>query len=229
MNSDNGQLKMKQKFPTIQALAVAVSAYHYNNSTIVRNTMLDQNNNEIQPNRQLIANHLEGKNSNLRVNDHYIAEAEGIVQYLQQTMIMQSLKGTPDRFLGQLTELLSQQDLLPRDFGILAWAPKLVDDYQKKDHVRELSARYEYRSNYVGRVGDKIDLGFTLIEKRYIKSMDCWAVYGINEQDNIIFYWAKNSDKVCEVGKISGRIKSHKEDEYRGNARVTTLNYVKVL
>ena len=223
---------MKQQFPTINALAVATAAYHYNNSTVVRNVMLDSNGNELQPNRQLIADHLEGRPSNLRVNDHYIAEAEGIVQYLQQTVIMQSLKGgsgAPDRFLAQITELITQKEITDRDFGILAWAPKLADEYQKKDHVREISARYEHRSNYVGRVGDKIELAFTLIEKRYIKSMDCWAVYGINEQDNLIFYWARTLDKVCEVGRINGRIKAHKEDEYKNKARITVLNYVKVL
>lgn len=220
---------MKQQFPTIHALAVATAAYHYNNSTVVRNVMLDAIGNQLRPNRQLIADHLEGKPSNLRVNDHYIAEADGIITYLQQTVIMQSLKATPDRFLAQVTELITQQEITDRDFGILAWAPKLADDYQKKDHVRELSARYEYRSNYVGRVGDKIEVSFTLIEKRYIKSMDCWAVYGINEQDNLMFYWARSLDKVCEVGKISGRIKSHKEDEFKNKARITTLNYVKVL
>ena len=223
---------MKQQFPVVNALAVATAAYHYNNSVVVRNVMLDTNGNELQPNRQLIADYLEGRSSNLRVNDHYIAEAEGIIQYLQQTVLMQSLKGgsgTPERFLGQITELLSQQNILATDFGILAWAPKLADDYQKKDHVRELSARYEYRSRYIGKVGEKLELAFTLIEKRYIKSMDCWAVYGVNDQDNLVFYWARNLDKVCEVGKISGRVKAHQEDGYRNKARVTTLNYVKVL
>jgi hypothetical protein len=229
MNSDNGQLKMKLQFPVVKALASAITAYHYNNSMVVRNTMVDNIGNEIQPNRQLITDYLEGKHSNLRVNDHYIKEAEGIITYLQQTVIMQSLKGTPDRFLAQITELITQQDIAVKDFGILAWAPKLADDYQKKDHVRELSARYEHRSNYVGRVGDKIELGFTLIEKRYIKSMDCYAVYGVNEQDNLIFYWARTLNKVCEVGRIHGRIKDHKEDEYKNKARITVLNYVKVL
>jgi len=59
--------------------------------------------------------------------------------------------------------------------------------------------------------------------------MDCWAVYGADNDNNLIFYWAKTLDKVCETGQISGRIKDHREDEYRGNARVTVLNYVRVL
>jgi hypothetical protein len=219
---------MKQKFPTIQVLTAAIVAYHYNNSTIIRNIMMHENGYEVLPNRQLILDAVEGRPSNLRINEHYLKQAEGIVTYLQQAVIMQSLKGTPDRFLAQITELITNQEVLAKDIGILAWAPKLADDYQKRDHVREISARYEHQSRYIGRVGEKIELEFTMIEKRYIQSMDCYAVYGYS-QDNLVFYWAKNLDKVCEVGKITGRIKSHKEDEYRSNARVTTLNYVKVL
>lgn len=220
---------MKQKFPTVTALAVAVCAYHYNNSTVVRNITMHENGHEIKPNRQLIADHLLGKESNLRVNDHYIAEADGVVQYLQQTVIMQSLKGTPDRFLAQLAELLSNQTISESDIGILAWAPKLADDYQKRDHVREISARYEHSSRYVGRVGDKFETSFTLIDKRYVKTLDCYAVYGYDDRGNCLFYWAKTLDKVCEVGRIRARIKAHNEDEYRNKARVTVLNYVKVL
>jgi hypothetical protein len=220
---------MKTKsYPTLEVLAAAVAAYAHNGQKIVRVTVHD-NGTRIDSNRQLVEDCFEGMKLPFIVNDFHRIEAEGIITYLQQTVIMQSLKSTPDRFLAQITELLTQQEVSVKDIGILAWAPKLADDYQKKDHVRELSARYEHRSHYVGRIGDKVEIDFTLIEKRYIKSMDSYAVYGINSDDNLVFYWAKTLDKVCEVGKIGGRIKAHKEDEYRGNARVTTLNYVKVL
>jgi hypothetical protein len=220
-------MSQKKSYPALDIVATAVAAYAHNESKVVRNT--DQTDGKVLlPNRQLISDYFAGTQLFV-VNDFHRKEAEGIVQYLQQTVIMQSLKGDPDRFLAQVTELLSNNEISMKSVGIVAWAPKLADDYQKKDHVRELSARYEYRSQYVGRVGDKTEMSFTLIDKRYIKSMDCWAVYGIDAQDNLIFYWARNLDKVCEVGRIYGRIKEHKQDSYRGNARVTVLNYVKVL
>jgi hypothetical protein len=217
-------LKLKS-FPTLQVLATAVAAYEYTNKRIVRAKITDGP----PPNRELITSYTSGNGAPFVVNDIHCKQADGLVTYLQQTVIMQSLKGTPDRFLAQIAELVSQQEVEVKDFGILAWAPKVVDDYQKKDHVREVSARYEMSSRYVGRIGEKVTIDFTLIEKRYIKSMDCYVVYGYDAGDNLIMYWAKNLDKVCEVGKISGRIKTHNEDEYRGNARVTVMNYVKVL
>mgnify|MGYP003351162628 CR=1 FL=1 len=94
--------------------------------------------------------------------------------------------------------------------------------------MREISSRYEHVSDYVGRIGEKITIDFTMIDRRYIRDTDSYAVYGYSG-NNLIFYWANKLDKVCEVGRIQGRVKSHRKDEYRGNARVTTLNYVKVL
>ena len=218
---------MKSKYPTVNVVATAVAAYEFNGNKIFRDSFSEGE--PVVPNRQLILDHVQGNGSPFVVNDIHVKQAEGIIQYLQQTVIMQSLVNKVDRFLGQTTELLSNQTVLNKDIGILAWAPHLADQYQKKDRVREISARFEHHSRYVGHVRDKITVDFTLIEKRYIKSMDCWAVYGSDASDNLIFYWARSLDKICEVGKISGRIKDHKEDPYHNDAKVTTLNYVKVL
>jgi len=219
---------MKSTYSTVSAVATAVAAYEYNNRVILRTPVADSGVIKAS-NRQLITDYLQGNGGPFIVNDIHIKQADGIIQYLQQTVIMQSLQNKVDRFLGQITAIVAEQKILDKDIGIVAWAPHVADQYQKKDRIREVSARFEIHSRYVGHVRDRITTDFTLIEKRYIKSMDCWAVYGSDAQDNLLFYWAKSLDKVCEVGKISGRIKDHKEDEYRGNARVTTLNYVKIL
>lgn len=210
-------------------MSAAIAVYEYSGSRIVRDSFTDENGVKILSNRQLITDYLAGQKIPFLVNDFHIKQAEGIIQYLQQTVIMQSLQNKIDQFLGQMTELVTNLEVTNKDIGIIAWAPHIADQYQKKDHVREVSARYEHSSRYIGKVGDKITTDFTMIEKRYIKSMDCFAVYGYDGNDNLIFYWAKVADKICEVGKISGRIKAHNEDKFRGNARVTTLNYVKVL
>jgi hypothetical protein len=228
MNSDNRTTKLKKNYSTVEAVATAIAVYEHNDRIIVRD-ITETENKKSYPNRQLIKEALEGDCTHICLNDFYIKQAEGIIQYLQQTVIMQSLQNKVDRFLGQMTELLSNQEVSNKDIGILAWAPHLADQYQKKDHVREVSARFERHSRYIGHPRDKVIIDFTMIEKRYIQTMDCWAVYGSDAQDNLVFYWAKTTDKICEVGKISGRIKAHNEDKFRGNAKVTTLNYVKVL
>ena len=221
---------MKQKFPTLEVLATAIAAFAHNQDRVERDTISTADGHTIVPNRQLISEYLEGNRANLpAVSDHDRKHAEGIVQYLQQTGIMQTLISRGDRFLGQINDLLSRPSVTAKDFGLIAWAPKLASDYQKKDHVREISARFEYTSRYIGQVGDKITTEFTLIDSRYIKTMDCYSVYGHDAQGNLIFYWAREQKKIIKAGKIYGRVKAHNRDEYRGDACVTTLNYVKVL
>lgn len=221
--------RMKLKtVPILEVLATAVAAYEHNNRSIIRNPITIEGVGYVS-NRQLITDYITYNRGPFVVNDIHRTQAEGIVGYLEQNVIMQSLKGTPDRFLAQVTEIINRKEGNVKEFGIIAWAPHLVDQYQQKDHVRELGARYERTSRYTGRIGETISATFTLIEKRYIQSTNCYAVYGVSDQDNLIFYWAKNLDKVCEVGRIQGRVKAHREESYRNNAKVTVLNYVKVL
>lgn len=221
---------MKQKFPTLEVLAIAIAAFAHNQDRVERDAVSTADGHTIVPNRLLIAEYLEGNRTNLKiVSDHDRKHAEGIMQYLQQTSIIQTLVSRGDRFLVQINELLSQPSVTVKEFGLIAWAPKLASDYQKKDHVREVSARFEYNSHYIGKVGDKIITEFTLIDSRYIKTMDCYAVYGHDAQGNLLFYWAREQKKIVQAGQIHGRVKAHNRDSYRGDACVTTLNYVKVL
>ena len=156
---------MKQKFPTLEVLATAIAAFAHNQDRVERDTISTADGHTIVPNRQLISEYLEGNRANLpAVSDHDRKHAEGIVQYLQQTGIMQTLISRGDRFLGQINDLLSRPSVTAKDFGLIAWAPKLASDYQKKDNIREVSARFEYTSHYIGQVGDKITTEFTLID-----------------------------------------------------------------
>lgn len=220
--------QLNQKYSTLQVLATAVAAYEHNNHRIERNalTSVEQT---IVPNRQLVVNYMQGHGSPFVVTDKHVKQANSILQYLQQSTIMQTLLNRNDRFLTQVNELLLKPTVGLKDFGLMVWAPKLADDYRKKDHVREVSAQFQYTSCYIGKIGDKIETNFTLIDSRYIQSMECHAVYGHDPKGNLIFYWARDEKKICKAGLIRGRVKTHKKDSYRGNACVTTLNYVKIL
>jgi hypothetical protein len=228
MNSDNSQSKMKKqiRYSTALALTAAVAAYEINNRTVVRDTVTVDGV-ETRSNRQIIMDSLNGP---FVVNEFHQTQAEAIVTYLQQTGLMQTLtNGKIDSFIGNIIELLSEQEINHRELGLLAWAPKVADDYQRKDAVREISARYESSSRYIGKVGDKILTHFTLIESRFVHSLECYAVYGHDEHNNLIFYWAKDQKKIVNAGRIQGRVKAQQTDSRRGDARVTTLNYVKAV
>jgi len=219
-------MKKQNRYPTTQALMAAVAAYEFNNRTVVRETVTVDGV-ETRSNRQLI---LDSLNGTFVHNEFYQKQAESIITYLQQTGLMQTLaNGKTDPFIGNIIGLLTEQEINYRDLGLLAWAPKVADDYQRKDAVREISARYESGSRYIGKIGDKILTQFTLIESRFVHTLECYAVYGHDEYNNLIFYWAKDQKKVVTSGRIQGRVKAQQLDHRHGDARVTTLNYVKAV
>lgn len=220
---------MKKEYSTAKALATAVAAFEFNNHSILRNPETVDGVGRY-PNRQLMLNSLDGDVEHFTVTESHYQQADEIIQYLQQAGLMQTLaKGAMDTFLGSIIELLANPKVTNRDLGMLAWAPKLTKDFQKKDQVREISAGYEGGSRYIGSIGDKLVINFTLIESRYIKTMDCYAVYGYTEQDNLVFYWARDKEKIVTAGRLQGKVKAQNKDKFRNNACVTTLNYVKVL
>lgn len=230
MKSDRNGPKMSEKYSTLDVLALAVYAYEVNYNRVERNHIVrGKDELETEPNR-VIMERLSKDNGVSGFAD-YLEKAQEIRVYLEQTNLVQTLtNGSPNNFLNKIVELLAVEESIDkRDFGIIAWAPKLFSDLQKKDRVRENVAQFENTSRFVGKVGDRVFIDFTLIEDHYLKNHNCYLVTGHDQDGNLISYWASTSDKVIKSGKIQGRVKLHKVDERRGRAKVTTLNYVKAV
>jgi hypothetical protein len=124
MKSDIGTTVTRQeKFPTINILASAIIAFRTNGRVYREFVRTDEA--EYQPNRLIMTNALHGNH----IDKEALEEAELIHKFLNQTHIMQTLTvGKPDGFLHNILEILSLPETTARDFGILAWAPKLFSD-----------------------------------------------------------------------------------------------------
>jgi hypothetical protein len=218
-----------QKFSTIQAVAASVAAFEQNNYTVNRVLYKDDNGIDMQSNRALINSFLKD-NTGLVVTQQHVDHAAEMITYLQHVNMMQALsKRGVDNFLNKVVNLTISNEISIRDLGLLAWAPKLEVTYKQKEVVRENSARYEICSKFVGRVGEKILIDFTLVESRYISNVECYSVYGHTEDGNLVFYWARDPKKIVKQGRIQAKVKEHKKDGHRNDALVTSINYVKVV
>lgn len=215
----------KEKFSVESAVAVAIIAFERNNRKVQRDYIKTENIN-ITPNRIIMSELLSDKS--LAIGQYYVDQARDAVVYLQQTVMMQTLgQGHVNRFLNNIVALLTQPEVAVSDFGLLAWVPKVVSDYQSRDQVKETSSCYESGSQWIGQLGDKVNINFTAIEVRFVPRMNCYAVYGNTDSGNLVFYWAKSLDRVIRQGKLQGRVKKQDIDQFHGRAKVTTLNYVK--
>jgi hypothetical protein len=213
---------MNSKFQTIQAVGRAVYAYRTNGNRIEKYASV---------NPQTSVKTLSNKELMLEteiVSAEDLAEAEELVNYLQQTQMLQSLTGgRVNSFLDKVVAIVCVGEVDRRDFGMVAWVPKLSDDLKKRDEITHTSKLHEHKSKHVGAIGDKLQLNFTIIDTRYISSMDCYMVYGHGDDENLYNYWANSKERIFS-GKIAGKVKRHDIDTYHGHAKVTQLNYVKV-
>jgi len=216
---------MSQKYPVQVALGAAIQAYDTNKRVIERDFSRDANGDILTtPNRVLIRDYLE---QNI-VSDAYLTQADEMISYLQQVAIIQSLtKGRTQNFLDSINQLLLEDSLRTSDFGLLAWAPKLFQDYRKADEVRERWSGYEITSRFIGKVGDTISTKFTVIDTKFVPDFNSYSVFGHDDNHNLITFFTKDPEKVCSTGVVKGRVKSHRNSGYHNNAKVTTLNYVK--
>ena len=155
------------------------------------------------------------------------AEADLIASTLPQRVMLNKLINTKtSEFLITVAELLEKETVALREVGIIAWAPKLYADTGKADVIKTTLYGLSGASRYIGTLGSKMEINFTCITAKYLQNYNSFFHQGHDENGNLISFFNKNK---INDGKIIARIKTHRTDERLMAARVTVLNYVKVI
>ena len=238
-----------KSYPIREALAAAIYAFDVNDSKVVKETYFKKDVDETNPvglienfsNKSIINSYLtrdEKTDSTIpsppiKVNESHFTRADEIKDYIQHTILMFTLRsssGAAPDFMSKINELLQKETVSYHDFGILAWAPKVANDFMIKDKVRETVSQFESTSNFIGAIGKKVSLTFTLIESKFIgRDINCWMCIGHDECGNLINYWAKDESKIVKDGRIDAKVKSHVLSNTQSRYKITMLNYVKVV
>lgn len=218
---------MKKKYPIRDVVGAAIIAFTANKcidrGDLRRTTQTEPSS---FSNREIMLTELERG----PISQDYLEQADDVIAYLQQVAMLQSLtNGRTQNFLDNVVQLLQTDGVTTREFGLVSWAPKLASDYRKKDSVREKWLGYEFTSRFVGKVGDKVRVNFTLIQSHHLPAYNSYIVFGHDEHQNLFFFWNKSGDTIPNKCVLEGRIKEHKIDEQRNDAKTTRLNYVKVI
>jgi hypothetical protein len=211
-----------QQFSTVDAVARAIYAFDKNGGKIERESYSRDGVTTLEANRVIM------KVMDLDISD-YRDRADALITHLQHVEMIKIISGgNINAFFSSILDLVKKEKVTEREFGVLAWAPKLAADFKKREELNETMSIYQARSRYAGNVGDRVELEFTMLEARYIRSMDMNLIIGHGPDDNLYQFWAKD-DKIIKKGRIKARIKAHVEDRYNANARVNVLSYVKVI
>ena len=164
-----------KSYPIREALAAAIYAFDVNDSKVVKETCFKKDMNENNPigliekfsNKSIINSYLTRNDDKtdstiplppIEVNESHFTRADEIKDYIQHTILMFTLRsssGEAPEFMSKINELLQKETVSYRDFGILAWAPKVANDFMIKDKIRETVSQFESTSNFVGTIGKR--------------------------------------------------------------------------
>ena len=213
---------------TREALALAVFAFRKNGKVVKEATA------EISSNKLIVWDYFvplktDVPRPQVELTEELLDAADAVKSQIDQAVLMGILtKGRVPSFMESVHNLLKEDTVASKHLGILVWAPKLAQDIEKSQTLRELSAGYEHASKFICKPGDKIEINFTLIEKRFVRQLDTWSAYGHNEAGNLVKFLTKQ-EELCASQRLKARIRKHEIDSYHNNAKVTSLNFVKAV
>ncbi len=218
-------------FKTLDAVAAAVIAFKQNANKIEKYDTPAMAATEYHPATPMVVSNksraLAVLASGVPIAQEYLDEAAEIINYLQSQVTMSVLSGKKVSDFTRDLVTAFENDTVPQfKLGLLLYAPNTWHTGKARDAITEETTECLYTSQPLGYVGDKVTVNFTMLEKRYIQSLDCFAVYGKDDKGDLISFLTKH-EKLAASGTYTGKVKSAGNDQYHNNAMVTSLNYVK--
>ena len=181
---------------------------------------------DVVPNKEIMRSNFE---LNTRPTDQDYEDADEAIRGVQGDLTVRILRGQQiNGFVRSLVELTQQETATERDCGLMAFLPKTFAGQVERENKQVQVASLAGASEYLGTVGDKITVDFVLVDKRFLQQYNCWSVFGHDGNNNCVAFLTQH-EKLAASGRIQGKIKRTTEDQFRGGARVTGLNYVKVI
>lgn len=166
--------------------------------------------------------------------------ATQVIGLLTEDLVIKKLSGTINEFELSLLTLINGDVTTYREAGKLAYLPELVNRIKNKDQE---AARFK-NSQYLGKVGAKVDLDIILVRKklfhingsrnggiRWVRSPGEISALLIcsDIHDNMIKIFHQDLDlPVNQQVHIKAKVKKHDPDPDYG-VPSTILNYVKIL
>jgi hypothetical protein len=169
-----------------------------------------------------------GSNPELVPSEQDFEQADLAMAAIQQDVMVRQLgnKRVND-FLYSLCTTISEDSCSSKDCGIVAFVPQTYERMLATQAKQEAIATISSGSEYLGKVGDKVKLDFTLIDFRYLQQYNCYSVNGHDSQGNLVNFLTAHKELAVN-GRIQGRVKRTEESRFHNGARVTQLNFVKV-
>lgn len=213
----------KFRVDTTEAVAAACAVYRHLGNTVKKAELNDTS----KTSKELLLDHFSG-NSEITITDEDRGRAVEVASYIQQRNMLDKLAGRSNSpFFLSVAVLLEKETVSSSDFGILAWAPKLVGDLTAADEETQNIRQTLHDSTHIGTLGKGIELEFHVLKTNYLKNYNSFVVLGHDGFGNSLSYWSARCPESL-VFKIKARVKKHETLSRYGNAKSTVINYVKL-
>ena len=213
---------------TLDALAIATHAFDINACVVKQ---YDEE--KLIPNVVYVRDYFglskEVTTPTVLISPDLLERAQAIKTWVEHNITMSLLKqGHVNDFQKLVAEIIDNESVNVKHLGILVWAPKLYHDQIARDSVREHVMQISYRSNWIGKEKERVNVDCTLLEKRFHSEYNSWTAFGHDQHNNLVRFMTKH-EHLCASHKITGKVKDQGTERYHNNGKITTLNFVKAI
>lgn len=235
-------------YPLRDVMAASVMAYRLNGDEYVTHTIPDHEWNSSKEEDFRIAKHANKHIMLFTVTDakpatnlmhpkfnYYFenvadeedyAVADSIISYYSGLML-KAMGATINEFEQKVLGIVKADKVTAGEFGIVASLPKSYFRSIERDAVEEQQRALSVDSQYVGKIGETVELAIDVLRCYFIQKLNCYVVNARAGNDLIVFFTSNANDfNGMRCGNIKGRVKRHQTSNYHGG-KETVLNYVK--
>ena len=229
------------KLPKVKLVALAIMAQKINGEYCKRGGKSDFVEVYDEEADEVVQRFVKVKESNRTVmeilaeNDSLITmdvmmEAQEMLSGLEMDYMFKVLGDEMNDFETSIQRFLAEDDTsvnVRHHIGIVAYIPAYVEREAKKRDLAEQSIG----SDWIGKVGEAVDLEIEIISKRNATAWAGWNVSAITTDGNrVSFFTGKNDVANTEgVFKVSAKIKDHGRVWRDESTKETRINYVKLI
>jgi len=229
------------KLPKVKLVALAIMAQKINGEYCKRGGKSDFVEVYDEEADDVVQRFVKVKESNRTVmeilaeNDSLITmdvmqEAQDMLSGLEMDYMFKVLGDDMNDFESSIQRFLAEDDTdvnVRHHIGIVAYIPAYVEREAKQRDIAEQSIG----SDWIGKVGEAVDLEIEIISKR---SATAWTGYNVNaitkDGNRISFFTGKENIANREgMFKVSAKVKDHGRVWRDESTKETRINYVKIV
>ena len=230
-------------YPLRDVMAASVMAYRLNGDEYVTNTVSEYDEDDNHVIRKHANKHLmlftitdaTPPRFNFNPKDFWFENvadeedyevADSIISYYTGLML-KAMGATINEFEQKVLGLVKADKVTAGEFGIVASLPKSYFRSVERDAVEAQQRALSDDSQYVGKIGETVELAIDVLRCNFIQKLNCHVVNARAGNDLIVFFTSNANDfNGMRCGNIKGRVKRHQTSNYHGG-KETVLNYVK--